>query len=152
MSTTCKSCAVIITHSAPMIYHLEENSPSGLLRGQACYVRARRFRAWEKTKNESGTDATDSFPAKWRLRNDCRSSILTTHHYSDLSSASDWLKICLSNHKLYPNLGSDASSVGNFSTRQTSGSVVKCRLFSQAKGKRAHMLRNGWQGRIQDIF
>ena len=24
-----------------MIYHLGENSPSGLLRGQACYVRAR---------------------------------------------------------------------------------------------------------------
>ena len=77
----------------------------------------RCLRAWEKTKNEWGTDATDSFPAKWRLRNDCRSSILTTHHYSDLSSASDWWKICLSNHKLYPNLGSDASSVGNFSTR-----------------------------------
>ena len=141
MSTTCKSCAVIITHSAPMIY-LGENSPSGLLRGQACYVRARRLRAWEKTKNEWGTDATDSFPAKWRLRNDCRNSILTTHHYSDLSSASDWLKICLSNHKLYPNLGSEVSQTSFFG--QTSGSVVKCQLFSQAKGKRAHMSRNGW--------
>ena len=142
MSTTCKSCAVIITHSTPMIYHLGENSPSGLLRGQACYVRARRFRAWEKTKNEWGTDATDSFPAKWRLRNDCRNSILMTHHYSDLNSASDWLKICLSNHKLYPNLGSEVSQTSFCG--QTSGSVVKCRLFSQAKGKRAHMSRSGW--------
>ena len=70
-----------------------------------------------KMKNERGTDATHGFPAKWRLRNDCRNSILMTYHHSDLGNASDWLKICLSSHKLYPDLGSDASSEWNFSAR-----------------------------------
>ena len=36
-------------------------------------------------------DATTGFPAKWRLRNERRNSILMTRHYSDLGSASDWL-------------------------------------------------------------
>ena len=36
-------------------------------------------------------DAT-GFPAKWRLRNDYRNSILMTRHYPELGSASDWLK------------------------------------------------------------
>ena len=36
-------------------------------------------------------DATTGFPAKWRLRNECRNSILMTRHYPDLGSASDWL-------------------------------------------------------------
>ena len=30
------------------------------------------------------------FPAKWRLRNERRNSILMTRHYPDLGSASDW--------------------------------------------------------------
>ena len=29
--------------------------------------------------------------AKWRLRNECRNSILMTRHYPDLGSACDWL-------------------------------------------------------------
>ena len=37
-------------------------------------------------------NATSAFPAKWRLRNECRNSILMTCHYPDLGSASDWLK------------------------------------------------------------
>ena len=36
-------------------------------------------------------DATTGFPAKWRLRNERRNSILMTRHYSDLGSASHWL-------------------------------------------------------------
>ena len=36
-------------------------------------------------------DATTGFPAKWRLRNKRRNSILMTRHYPDLGSASDWL-------------------------------------------------------------
>ena len=36
-------------------------------------------------------DATTGFPAKWRLRNERRNSILMTRHYPDLGSASDWL-------------------------------------------------------------
>ena len=35
-------------------------------------------------------DATTGFPAKWRLRNERRNSILMTCHYPDLGSASDW--------------------------------------------------------------
>ena len=37
-------------------------------------------------------DVTTGFPAKWRLRNKRRNSILMTCHYLDLASASDWLK------------------------------------------------------------
>ena len=33
---------------------------------------------------------TTGFPTKWRLRNKRRNSILITHHYPDLGSASDW--------------------------------------------------------------
>ena len=36
-------------------------------------------------------DATTSFPAKWRQRDESRNSILMMHHYPDLGSASDWL-------------------------------------------------------------
>ena len=35
-------------------------------------------------------DATTCFPAKWRLRNERRNSILMTRHYPDLGSASHW--------------------------------------------------------------
>ena len=35
-------------------------------------------------------DATTGFPAKWRLRNEHRNSILMTRHYPNLGSASDW--------------------------------------------------------------
>ena len=34
----------------------------------------------------------DWFPAKWRLRNERRNSILMTRHYTDLGGVSDWLK------------------------------------------------------------
>ena len=34
--------------------------------------------------------ATTGFPAEWRLRNECRNSILMTRHFSDLSRPSDW--------------------------------------------------------------
>ena len=37
-------------------------------------------------------DAFIGFPAKWLLRNERRNSILMTCHYSDLASASDWLR------------------------------------------------------------
>ena len=39
-------------------------------------------------------NVTNGFPAKWRLRNDCRNSLLMTCHYPDLGSASGCLKIC----------------------------------------------------------
>ena len=45
-----------------------------------------------RRKQPTFDDATTGFPAKWRLRNERRNSILITRHYPDLSSASDWLK------------------------------------------------------------
>ena len=36
--------------------------------------------------------ATAGFQAKYRLRNERRNFTLTTYHYTDLGSASDWLK------------------------------------------------------------
>ena len=48
-----------------------------------CYVSLKR--------QQTFGDATTGFPAKWRLRNERRNSILMTCHYPDLGSASDWL-------------------------------------------------------------
>ena len=42
------------------------------------------------SENMSFGDATIGFPTKWRLRNECRNSILMMRHYPDLGSASDW--------------------------------------------------------------
>ena len=41
--------------------------------------------------------ATSGFPAKWRLRNERRNSILMTRHYPDLGSASDCFCFCFFN-------------------------------------------------------
>ena len=61
-------------------------------------------------------DATTGFPTKWRLRNEHRNSILMTHHYPDLGSASDWLNQ-ISHAVDQSDLSSDASSVWNSCTR-----------------------------------
>ena len=62
-----------------------------------------------------------------------------TCHYPDLGivCVSDWLTQISANQKRYPDLGSDASAVWNFFarfsdviSREVSGGVVKCRLFS----------------------
>jgi len=60
-------------------------------------------------------DTTTGFPKKWRLRNERRSSIVTTRRYLDLGSASDWLKQIF--HAAWPIksiIRSDASSLWNF--------------------------------------
>ena len=66
-------------------------------------------------------DATTHFLAKWCLRKERRNSILMTHHYPDLGSASDRTEANfphgMTNPKHYPVLGSDASSVWNFCAR-----------------------------------
>ena len=88
-------------------------------------------------------DATTSFPAKWRLRNKQRNSIQMTRHYSDLGCASDWLNqisharrpirsttqiwLVTRHHYGISAIVSQTSFGG-----ETSGSVAKCRLFSQA--------------------
>ena len=65
-------------------------------------------------------DATTGFPAKWRVRNERRNSILLKRHYQIWVVF--WLvvpsgKFISTNQKHYPDLGSDASSVWNFCAR-----------------------------------
>ena len=63
-----------------------------------------------------------------------------TRYYPDLGSASDWVKQIISQAEHFPDLGSDASSVWNFSVRSSDvisrenfgGGLAKCRLLSQA--------------------
>ena len=43
-------------------------------------------------KQPTFRDASNSFPAKWRPRNERRNSILMTCHFPDLVSVSNWLK------------------------------------------------------------
>ena len=85
--------------------------------------------------------ATNSFPVKRHLRNECRNSILMTCHYPDLRSVSDWLKqvsqvarpirsttqIWVVKHHQYgiSTLVSQTSFRG-----ETVGGVAKCCLFS----------------------
>ena len=89
-------------------------------------------------------DTTTGFPVKWRLRNKCRNSILMTRQYPDLGSASDWLccarnliqlirsttQIWVVRHRQYEI--SALVSQTSFG-RETSGSIAKCQLFSQAR-------------------
>ena len=42
-------------------------------------------------KQPTFCNTTTCFSSKWRLRNECRNSILMTLHYPDLGSSSDWL-------------------------------------------------------------
>ena len=88
-------------------------------------------------------DATTGFPAKWHLRNERRNSILMTRHYPDLGSVSYWLsqishavwesrsttQIWVVTHHQY---GISALLCQTSFGWETSGSVAKCRLFSQA--------------------
>ena len=60
-------------------------------------------------------EATTSFPAKWRLRNEHRNSILMTCHYQDLGSTSDCFWLDEANFQPIrstqdPDLGSDTTS------------------------------------------
>ena len=88
-------------------------------------------------------DATTGFPAKWRLRNDYRNSILMTCHYPDLGSAFDWS--CRETNLSQPirnaiqiwvmtchRYGISAFVSQTSFRGETRGGVVKCRLFSQA--------------------
>ena len=101
--------------------------------------------AWEKVKQPTFGDATTGFPAKWRLRNERRNSILMTRHYPDLGSASDWS--CRVGNLIQPirsttqiwvvtrhQYGISALVSQTSFGGETNGSVAKCRrMFSQAK-------------------
>ena len=67
------------------------------------YIFQRVFENNSLRKQPTFGDATTVFPAKWRLRNECRNSILMTRHYPDLGSASDWLNQI--SHEARPNVG-----------------------------------------------
>ena len=101
----------------------------------ACYPSLR--------KQPTFGDAITGFTAKWRLRNERRNSILMTRHHSHLGSASDWLNQIphaarpirsttqiwvATRHQYGISVLVSQKSIGE----ETSGSVVKCRLFSQA--------------------
>ena len=84
--------------------------------------------------------ATTGFPAKWRLRNERRNSILMTRHYPDLGSASDWschvgnllqpIRITTQTWLVTRHQYGFSALVSQTSIREkTSGGVAKCRCF-----------------------
>ena len=104
-------------------------------KGWGFNIHAEIFVAWENSQHYFG-DSTTGVPAKWRLRNECKNSILMTSHHPDLGSACDNFLV----ESNFPDLGSDVSSVRNFCVhfwdvllQEIKGSVTKCWLFSQAK-------------------
>ena len=87
--------------------------------------------------------ATTGFPTKWHLRNERRNSILMTCHYLDLGSASD--RSCRMGNLIQPirsttqiwvvthhHYGISALVYQTSFGGETSGSIAKCLLFSQA--------------------
>ena len=103
----------------------------------------RVFNCASLRKQPTFGDATTGFPAKWRLGNECRNFILMTRHYPDLGSASDWS--CRVGNLIQPSrsttqiwvvtrhqCGISALVSQTSFGGETSGSVAKCRLFSQA--------------------
>ena len=60
------------------------------------------------TKQSTFCAAATGFFAKWHPKNERRNSILTTCHYSDLASASGWLKKIFNQSEA---ISSDASSL-----------------------------------------
>ena len=71
-------------------------------------------------KQPTFSDATTGFPAKLRLSNKRRNSVLMTCHYSDLSTVlliGHTDKFASASQKHYQDLGGDTSSVWNFCAR-----------------------------------
>ena len=94
-------------------------------------------------KQPTFCDGTNGFPAKWRLKNERRNSILMTCHYPDLGSAFDWS--CRVGNLFQPirsttqiwvvtrhHYGISALISQTPFRGETVGAVAKCRLFSQA--------------------
>ena len=88
-------------------------------------------------------NTTTGFPAKWRLSNEHRNSILMMCHYPDLGSASDWLNQI--SHTARPirsttqiwvvtrhQYGISALITQTSFGGGTGGSIAKCWLFSQS--------------------
>ena len=109
------------------------------------------FKIFASHINLSFGDATTGFPAKGRMRNECRNFILMTRHYLDLGSAADWLNQIsrlarpirstaqiweVTRHQYGISALVSQTSFGG----KTSGSVPKCRLFSQGFSIRKKIL------------
>ena len=112
---------------------------------QSMYVQSTTQRKCNDSLRKQPTfgDATTGFSPKWRLRNERWNSIPITRHYPDLGRASDW-SCCVWNsiqqirstteiwvvtrHQYGISALVSQTSFGG----ETSGSVAKCRLFSQA--------------------
>ena len=103
------------------------------------------------TKQTTFRDASTGFLANWRLRNERRNSILMTHHYPDLGSASDWLNQI--SHAARPirsttqiwvvtrhQYGISALVSQTSFCGKTSGDSAKCRLFSQTTSNQNHTI------------
>ena len=100
---------------------------------------------WKTSLRKQPTfrDPNTGFPAKWRLRNKRRNSMLMTCHYPDLGIASDWLKkisyaagpVRSTTQIWVATRHQNSISVLVFHTSfhgETSGGVAKWWLFSQA--------------------
>ena len=138
--TSFPSNSVKIWKTEHMILHLMVWPLSSVL---FCYDRLVQLTDKKPEKTTDIGDAATGFPAKWRLRNKRRNSILMTRHYQDLGSASDWLNQIshaarpirrttqiwvVTRHQYWISALVSQTSFGG----ETSGSVAKCRLFSQA--------------------
>ena len=101
------------------------------------------YRLLSLRKQSTFGNITTGFPTKWRLRNKRRSSIPMTRYYPNLGSVSDWL--CRVGNLIQPirsttliwpvthhQYGISALVSKTSFGGETSGSVTKCRLFSQA--------------------
>ena len=94
-------------------------------------------------KQPTFRDASTGFPAKWRLRNERRDSILITRYYPDLGSVSDWswrernlpqpMRSTTQIWVVMRHQYGISALVSQTSIREeTSGGIAKCWLFRQA--------------------
>ena len=90
-------------------------------------------------KQPTFRDITTGLPAKWRLRNECRNSILTCH-YPDVAGWSKFPanKISVVTRHRY---GISAHVSQTLFRGETSVGVVECRLFSQGRKNTAFGLK-----------
>ena len=99
---------------------------------QFVHQRLRKQSYWIKSTGNT----LNATPPQVSPGNERRNSILATCHYVDLSSASDWLKICFNQSEALPRSGNQygvSMLVPQTSfPQETSGGVAKCRLYSQA--------------------
>ena len=112
------------------------NTASNLKQSKKLGITNPGLQLQEARKQPTSGDVTTGFPAKWRLRNERRNSILLTWHNPDLGSACDWScrkgKFTPTKQTLHPDLGSDTSSVWNlraFFSKMTFSGAGSLKIF-----------------------